>query len=126
MPDSSGEERWLDREAGPVVRPYTLTRGRTRPRGEALNLIVMLEATGAPVDHRLRLDPEHRRLLAMCRRSITFADLASEIDLPIGVVRVLIDDLCDENLLRALMPTPTGNAPDTLVLRKLLHGLRAL
>lgn len=123
---TSGDEQWLDRDAGPVVRPYTLTRGRTRPSGEALDLIVVLEATGAPVDHRLRLDPEHRRLLAMCSEPVAFADLASEIDLPIGVVRVLIDDLRDENLLRVLMPTPTGNVPDSLVLRKLLHGLRAL
>ncbi|MCW2948015.1 MAG: hypothetical protein JWR24_4732 [Actinoallomurus sp.] len=123
---SSAEDRWLDHDAGPVVRPYTLTGGRTRPRGEALDLIVVLEATNVPVNQRLRLGPEHRRLLALCRRPITFADLASEVDLPVGVVRVLLDDLRDENLVRALKPTPTGDVPDELVLRKLLHGLRAL
>jgi hypothetical protein len=108
------------------VRPYTVTRGRTRPRGDKLDLIVMLESTGIPISPRLRLDPEHRTLLGLCRRPIAFADLASEVDLPVGVVRVLVDDLRDENLLRVLRPTPTGNAPDELVLRKLLNGLRAL
>ncbi|MQY03167.1 DUF742 domain-containing protein [Actinomadura macrotermitis] len=122
----TAKDRWLDGEAGPVVRPYTLTRGRTRPRGDSLDLIVVLEATGVPERRRARLGPEHRRLLALCRRPITFADLASEVDLPIGVVRVLVDDLRDENLVRALKPTPAGDAPDELVLRKLLHGLRAL
>jgi hypothetical protein len=123
---SSAEDRWLDQDAGPVVRPYTVTRGRTRPRGDALDLITVLEATNAPVHQRLRLGPEHRRLLTLCRRPIAFADVASEVDLPVGVVRVLVDDLRDENLVRVLKPTPTGNVPNELVLRKLLHGLRAL
>ncbi|QKG24329.1 DUF742 domain-containing protein [Actinomadura verrucosospora] len=119
-------DRWLDGDAGPVVRPYTLTRGRTRLRNDGLDLISVLEATGVPVARRMRLDPEHRTLLALCRRPITFADLASEVDLPVGVVRVLVDDLREENLLRALRPTSTGDVPDELVLRKLLNGLRAL
>ncbi|GAA2420614.1 DUF742 domain-containing protein [Actinomadura vinacea] len=117
---------WLDGDAGPVVRPYTVTRGRTRLRDDSLDLISVLEATGVPVPRRVRLDPEHRRLLAICLRPITFADLASEINLPVGVVRVLVDDLRDENLLRVLKATPTGDVPDELVLRKLLNGLRAL
>ena len=25
------KDRWLDREAGPVVRPYAVTKGRTAP-----------------------------------------------------------------------------------------------
>jgi hypothetical protein len=29
---TSGGEMWLDREAGPVVRHYALTAGRTRPK----------------------------------------------------------------------------------------------
>ncbi|RSN71803.1 MULTISPECIES: DUF742 domain-containing protein [Actinomadura] len=120
------DDRWLDGDAGPVVRPYTLTRGRTRLRDDTLDLISVLEATGVPVPARSRLAPEHRRLLEICRRSITFADLTSEIDLPVGVVRVLVDDLRDENLLRVLKPTPAGDVPDELVLRKLLNGLRAL
>ncbi|MCP2334710.1 DUF742 domain-containing protein [Actinomadura rupiterrae] len=119
-------DRWLDEDAGPIFRPYTVTRGRTRPRDDTLDLISLLEATGLPVPRRTRLDPEHRRVLAVCARPVTFADLSSEIDLPVGVVRVLVDDLRDENLLRVLRPTPTGDVPDELVLRKLLHGLRAL
>lgn len=120
------DDRWLDGDAGPVVRPYTVTRGRTRLRDDSLGLIFLLEATGLPVPRRARLAPEHRKVLDICRRRITFADLASEIDLPVGVVRVLIDDLRDENLLRVLKPTPTGDAPDETVLRRLLDGLQAL
>ncbi|MEV0406700.1 DUF742 domain-containing protein [Actinoallomurus sp. NPDC050550] len=122
---SSPEDRWLDQAAGPVVRPYTLTRGRTRPRGEPIDLIAVIEATDARVHVRLRLSPEHRRLLVLCRQPVALADLASEMDLPVDVVRVLLDDLRDERLVRVLEPTPSGLRPDEFVLRKLLHGLRA-
>ena len=29
----SEDDRWTYEEAGPVARPYTVTGGRTRPRG---------------------------------------------------------------------------------------------
>ena len=32
-------DRWLDDDAGPVVRPYTVTRGRTRFREDGLDYI---------------------------------------------------------------------------------------
>ena len=41
----SNDERWLDAEAGPVVRPYALTRGRTRHSGEAFDLVATVTAT---------------------------------------------------------------------------------
>jgi len=37
-------ERWLDEDAGAVVRPYALTRGRTRPAGGRLDLIALISA----------------------------------------------------------------------------------
>src|SRR6266487_446858 len=57
------EDQWLDEEAGPVVRPYALTRGRTRPTGETLDLIALVTAIrGVEVDP-VGLDPEHLALL---------------------------------------------------------------
>ena len=41
----SNDERWLDAKAGPVVRPYALTRGRTRHSGEAFDLVATVTAT---------------------------------------------------------------------------------
>nr|BFE85678.1 hypothetical protein GCM10020093_082790 [Planobispora longispora] len=44
-------ERWLDQDAGPIVRPYTVTRGRTRPTSDRFDLIATVVATGpAPPD----------------------------------------------------------------------------
>ena len=40
-------ERWFDEEAGPVVRPYAVAKGRTLPSGGAsFGLIDVVVATG--------------------------------------------------------------------------------
>jgi Protein of unknown function (DUF742) len=45
----SNDERWLDAEAGPVVRPYALTQGRTRHTGESFDLVATVMATQAAI-----------------------------------------------------------------------------
>ena len=95
---TTGSDRWLDREAGPVVRPYALTKGRTRPQGTALGLSDMVKVAGPMVREERGLGPEHRRLLGLCQSAIAVADLASETDLPLGVVRVLLADLRERGL----------------------------
>ena len=42
---TSNDDRWLDETAGPVVRPYALTQGRTRPSGAAFDLVATVTAT---------------------------------------------------------------------------------
>jgi Protein of unknown function (DUF742) len=124
---SSSKDRWLDRDAGPVVRLYALTQGRTRPAGESsLDLVDVVVATDLQAVDRFRPGPEHRRMLILCRRPVTVADLASEIDLPIGVARVLLGDLSLHGLIRVYRLAQRGSATDELLLRKVLDGLQAL
>ena len=80
---SPADDRWLDHEAGPVVRPYALTGGRTRPSGEeTFDLMAMVTAVrGAPAS-TCDLEPEHLTLLRLCRLPASVADLASDLDLP--------------------------------------------
>ncbi|MBO2458984.1 MULTISPECIES: DUF742 domain-containing protein [Actinomadura] len=120
-------ERWLDREAGPLVRPYARTRGRTRPAGEGFDLIAVVAATGARPGDRLRYSPDHVRLLRGCARPVAVADLAAEFGLPLGVVRVLLGDLRDEGLIAVVdTAAPAQGRPGRGVLREVLNGLRAL
>jgi hypothetical protein len=120
------EDRWLDEEAGPVVRPYALTRGRTRPTGEPLDLIALVTAVrGVEVDP-VGLDPEHLALLAMCRLPASVADLASDLDLPLGVVQILLADLRVRSLIGVHHPTPPAQLPDPRILREVADGLRRL
>ncbi|MEU8798762.1 DUF742 domain-containing protein [Spirillospora sp. NPDC048819] len=125
---SASAERWLDREAGPVVRPYAMTRGRTRPEGAGFELIAVVAATGTPPGDRLRYSPDHARVLRGCARPVPVVDLSADLGLPIGVVRVLLGDLRDEGLITvvAAVEPAQGRRPPSGVLREVLNGLRAL
>jgi Protein of unknown function (DUF742) len=124
---SSSKDRWLDRDAGPVVRLYALTQGRTRPSGESrLDLIDVVVATNHQATDSFRPTPEHRRMLGMCRRPVSVADLASETGLPIGVARVLLGDLSQHGLIGVYKPAERGSTDDERLLRKVLDGLHAL
>jgi hypothetical protein len=122
---TAGGSMWLDREAGPVVRPYALTRGRTQAQGPALGLIDMVVVASPQVADARGLGPEHRRLLDLCQRPAAIADIASETDLPLGVVRVLLGDLRERGLISISSPAGRGG-PAENVLRSVLDGLRAL
>jgi Protein of unknown function (DUF742) len=119
-------DRWFDREAGPVVRPYALIKGRTLPSGgTTFGLIDVVVATGERPPAHFRPGPEHRRILTMCRRPTPVVDLTSEIDLPLGVVRVLLGDLASEGMLRVLS-TQQQEVTDQRLLRMVLDGLESL
>jgi hypothetical protein len=47
-PEVGADHAWLDHEAGPVVRPYTLTGGRSQPITGGLSLLTHVEALYAP------------------------------------------------------------------------------
>jgi hypothetical protein len=119
-------DRWLDEEAGPVVRPYEVTRGRTLPSGSArLDLIDIVVETGERTFGSFRPGPEHRRIMRLCRRPITVVDLTSEMDLPVGVVRVLLGDLAEAGMVR-IIPAQQDPDPDQRLLRTVLDGLESL
>ncbi len=121
------KDQWLDRDAGPVVRPYAMTRGRTGPAaGTSLGMIdVVVAVAGAQPPAGVRMSPEHRQILALCWEPVTVVDLASDIDLPVGVVRVLLGDLSQHGMIR-ILATPRGPVTNERLLRDVLDGLHAL
>jgi hypothetical protein len=121
-------DKWVDRNAGPVVRPYALTGGRTTPTsGTVLDLITVIVASGAQgPDDSLGLSPEQRRILGLCRRPATVADVASATGLPVGVIRVLLADLIMTSRITVIEQRPDGEQPSADLLKEVLHGLRAL
>jgi uncharacterized protein DUF742 len=123
---SSAQERWLDKEAGPVVRPYALTHGRTRPSGERLDLITIITAVRGVRPDPLGLDPEHFSLLKLCRLPVSVAELAADLDLPLGVVQILLADLRERSLIAVHHPIPPARLPDQSILREVADGLRRL
>lgn len=109
----------------PVVRPYALVRGRTKPTGESLDVISMAYALRVSVPDPGGLEPEHLALLERCAVPMSVADLASALDLPLGVVRVLLADLRDRELVRIHRPSPE-RITDIRLLREVADGLRRL
>ena len=120
-------DKWADRNAGPVVRPYALTGGRTQPAsGTILDLVAVVVAAGRAERDDLGLSPEHRRILGLCRAPTTVADVASAISLPVGVVRVLMADLIPQGRIKVMTQRQTGGQASTDLLKEVLHGLRSL
>jgi hypothetical protein len=122
----SPDDHWLDEEAGPVVRPYALTRGRTRPSGETLDLIAIITAVRGVQLDPATLDPEHIAVLRLCRLPASVADLAADLDLPLGVVRILLGDLQERSLVAIHHPIPPARLPDVQILKEVVDGLRRL
>ena len=122
----SNDERWLDAEAGPVVRPYALTQGRTRPAGASFDLVAIVKATRARVADPASLAPEHLRVLQLARAPTTVADIASDVDLALGVVRIILADLRELGLVTIVTPAAATERIDQHTLREVLNGLRAL
>jgi hypothetical protein len=88
-------------------------------------LIDVVGATGERPSEHFRPGPEHRRILAVCRRPVPVVDLTSEIDLPLGVVRVLLSDLTADGMLR-IISAQRQALPDQRLLRMVLDGLESL
>ncbi len=121
----SNDERWLDDEAGPVVRPYALTQGRTRHSGEPFDLVATVMTTNAAADPSA-LAPEHVSVLSLARAPTTVADIASDVDLPLGVVRIILADLRELGLIAVRTPVVMAERIDKHTLREVLNGLRGL
>ncbi|MDX2293328.1 MULTISPECIES: DUF742 domain-containing protein [Streptomyces] len=127
---TAAPHHWYDDDAGPVVRPYAMTRGRTSAAGRhRLDLIAVVVPEPAADDpgRDQSLSPEHVEIVERCsEQPQSIAELAAGLDLPVGVVRVLVGDLVDEELVHVTRPVPPAQLPDVSILREVINGLRAL
>jgi Protein of unknown function (DUF742) len=110
-----------------VVRPYAVTRGRTRHSGEPFDLVATVIATQARASGLGDLGPEHYSVLHLALVPTTVVDIASDVDLPLGVVRILLADLRELGLVVIAAPVPMkARQVDRETLKEVLHGLRGL
>ncbi len=119
------DDQWLDRDAGPVVRPYALTGGRTRPIGEAIDLLALVLSVDLDPLDDLLLEPEYLEVMRQSREPKPVADLASALDLPLGVVRILLSDMRERGLI-AIRPPARSRLTDPQVLKDVADALRRL
>ncbi|MGH3453595.1 MAG: DUF742 domain-containing protein [Nocardioidaceae bacterium] len=115
----------MDREGEHLarfVRPYTLTAGRTKATVD-----LPLEATLVRLafSDDLELSTGARQVLETCNgRSV--AEVASLVSIPIGVVRVLLSDLVDQDFVQVQQTlTETSPVHDRIALiERTLSALR--
>lgn len=110
------EEEPEEDGAGTMVRPYTITRGRTAPERDDFTLITVLSTAQNPVDEHGsplrpgRLQPEHRMILDRCRRPAAVAEVSADLGLPVSVTKILLADLVAQGLLLARAPLSVARA----------------
>ena len=127
-----GDDHWFDADAGPLVRPYAVSRGRTQSSSEAFDLIAIVTTNDNPPDpltlpgQLLRLAPEHATILDLCEVPLSVAEIASALGIPVVVVRVLLSDLLDGELILVRRPAPVTQLPHESILKEVLDGIRAL
>lgn len=109
-----------------LVRPYILTRGRTRVPGPLMALEAGVRALITPGAFPTGAPPESQRIVDLCRPTMSVAEVAARMFLPVGVVRVLVDDLATAGVVAVDDPHTVESATDTRLLERLLDGIRAL
>ena len=85
-------------DPGPFLRPYAMTEGRTEPTGPDLAIEDLIGAASA-TDPPPWLSLEHRSIALACRETLSVAELAARVDLPLGVTRVLVGDLATHGMV---------------------------
>ncbi|TNY34951.1 DUF742 domain-containing protein [Thermomonospora catenispora] len=131
-PGRSGDPGWAGEQSQPahgdrrsLVRPYTVTGGRTRPRYD-LAIEALVSAAPYPPRDVTTLTPEYRAIMDLCRSWRSVAEVSALLRLPLGVARVIIADMAHEGLLRLHQSRPADAQPDVRLLERVLSGLRKL
>ncbi|MFF2850390.1 DUF742 domain-containing protein [Streptomyces sp. NPDC058001] len=113
--------------SNPLVRPYAMTGGRTRPRYQ-LAIEALVHTTAQP--HQLQGQlPEHQRICNLCREIKSVAEISALLTIPLGVARILVADLAEAGLVAIHQPggdETAGGQPDVTLLERVLSGLRKL
>ncbi|MET9858764.1 DUF742 domain-containing protein [Streptomyces smyrnaeus] len=128
---SAGTQRAADQSPPPqqpLVRPYAMTGGRTRPRYQlAIEALVHTTAETAQLQGQL---PEHQRICRLCYEIKSVAEISALLTIPLGVARILVADLAEAGLVAIHQPggdeTTADGQPDVTLLERVLSGLRKL
>ncbi|ROQ83077.1 DUF742 domain-containing protein [Streptomyces sp. NBC_01260] len=126
------QPRWTPEPAAPaahnpLVRPYAMTGGRTRPRYQlAIEALVSTTADPSRLQGQL---PEHQRICRLCIEIKSVAEISALLSIPLGVARILVADLAEAGLVAIHQPggeESAGGQPDVTLLERVLSGLRKL
>jgi hypothetical protein len=108
-----------------LVRPYTVTGGRTQPRYK-LALEALVTATVYEPRDLSVLAPECQAILQFCLDWRSVAEISAVLRLPLGVARILVADMSADGLVRIHQRDDSEGRPDLNLLERVLSGLRKI
>lgn len=124
-------QSWFDDAAGPLVRPYAVTRGRTMGAGHDLDMLTLV-VTVSPAPRLQHVESEYVEIVQLCRTAQSVAEVSAHLNLPLAVTKILVGDLIAEGMLN--FRAPAGADPDNdiaglddvNILQAVLAGIRKL
>ncbi|MGH3377261.1 MAG: DUF742 domain-containing protein, partial [Actinoallomurus sp.] len=108
----------------PLIRLYVLTGGRAHPERE-LPVHALTLTTEKGRARAAGLTSEQAAICRMCEAALSVAEVSALLNVPLGIARVLIDDMARLGLVSIISPR-TQDDHSAQVLTQVLEGLRML
>jgi hypothetical protein len=120
-------ERSVPAHEASLVRPYTLTAGRTDTNVD-LPLEAPVQTLQSAFHHRWPPNDLRGKIIALCMKSPSVAEISARLDVPLGVARVLVGDLVTSGYLSVQATLTDRSTRDERreLIGRTLRGLRAL
>jgi hypothetical protein len=124
--EARGDELVPVEENAASVRAYAWTAGRTRSSGRLeIETLVVTAPRAEELFHTMRV--EHQSVARLCRQTRSVAEIGALLALPVGVVRVLLDDMAGLGLVTVHHNQNTADAqPGLELMERVLRGLTNL
>jgi len=109
---------------GGTLRPFLLTAGRVAGQDSiAIETQVVTTDSGRTAVDQLGF--ERRDIVSLCGNPLSVAEIAAQLSLHLGVVRVLVGDLSADGHLSVYLPNADAST-DVDTLLRVIRGLRAI
>lgn len=119
------------RSEGRLIRPYTMTGGRTGADQPYIALEALVSATPTGLRNKHQYRWEAARVIDLSTTETAIVEIAARLDIPIGVVRVVVADLAHRGAVQ--ISEPPSEVPASLegytyttLLQKVLDGIKSL
>jgi Protein of unknown function (DUF742) len=86
-------------ESSRLVRAYMVTSGRTHPKRDDLDRETLVSTTPHGEAAEPSLGLEQRSIVLLCVEERSIAEISTDLRRPLGVVKVLVDDMAVEGLV---------------------------
>ena len=116
---------------GRLIRPYTMTGGRTGAEQPYIALEALVHATPTGILNKDQFRWEAARIIDLSRQETAIVEIAARLEIPIGVVRVVVADLAHRGAVQiseppSAVPASLEGYAYTTLLQKVLDGINSL